>query len=91
MISVSNFGQSGPYRDWELSELVCFALTGPMYQTGLPGREPLGFAETTTQTFAGLALANIALALAIDTQRGGGGHYVDFSRRWSSNYHGYSQ
>jgi crotonobetainyl-CoA:carnitine CoA-transferase CaiB-like acyl-CoA transferase len=79
MISVSNFGQAGPYRDWELTELTSFALTGPMYQTGLPGREPLGFAENATQTFAGLALANIALAMAIDAQRGGGGHYVDFS------------
>jgi crotonobetainyl-CoA:carnitine CoA-transferase CaiB-like acyl-CoA transferase len=79
MISVSNFGQSGPYRDWEMTELTCFALAGPMYQTGLPGREPLCFAENATQTFAGLALANIALALAIDAQRGGGGHYVDFS------------
>ncbi len=79
MISVSGFGQDGPYRDWELTELTCFALTGPMYQTGLPGREPLGFAETATQTFAGLALASAALAMAIDAQRGGGGHHVDFS------------
>jgi crotonobetainyl-CoA:carnitine CoA-transferase CaiB-like acyl-CoA transferase len=78
-ISLSNFGQSGPYRDWELTEIVAFALSGPMYQTGLPGREPLGYAEHCTQTFAGLSLAAIAVGALIGARRTGRGCHVDLS------------
>ena len=79
MISVSNFGQTGPYRDYELTDLVNFALTGPMYQTGAPGREPLSFAEHTTLAFAGLAVANAVLGAAIASQTRGRGGHVDIS------------
>src|SRR5262245_35692473 len=78
-VSLSNFGATGPYRDWELTEIVGFALAGPMYQTGLPGREPLGYAEHATQTFAGLSLAAIAVAVLIGARRGGYGCHVDLS------------
>jgi crotonobetainyl-CoA:carnitine CoA-transferase CaiB-like acyl-CoA transferase len=78
-LSLSNFGQTGPYRDWELTEITAFALAGPMYQTGLPGREPLGYAEHATQTFAGLSLAGIAVAVLIGARRSGRGCHVDLS------------
>src|SRR5262245_21472714 len=78
-LSLSNFGQTGPYRDWELTEIVGFALAGPMYQTGLPGREPLVYAEYATQTFAGLSLASIALAVLIGARASGRGCRVDLS------------
>ena len=29
LVSLSNFGATGPYRDWELTDLVAFALAGP--------------------------------------------------------------
>jgi len=78
-VSLSNFGQTGPYRDWELSEIVAFALAGPMYQTGLPGREPLGYTELCTQTFAGLSLATIAIGVLLGARRRGRGCHVDLS------------
>jgi crotonobetainyl-CoA:carnitine CoA-transferase CaiB-like acyl-CoA transferase len=78
-LSLSNFGQTGPYRDWELTEITGFALAGPMYQTGLPGREPLGYAEHATLTFAGLSLATIAVALLIGARRSGRGCHVDLA------------
>jgi crotonobetainyl-CoA:carnitine CoA-transferase CaiB-like acyl-CoA transferase len=78
-ISLSNFGRAGPYRDWELTEISAFALAGPMYATGLPGREPLGYAEHATQTFAGLSLAVIAVAAVLAAERSGRGHHVDLS------------
>jgi len=38
---VSQFGDSGPYRDWTGCELIHQALSGVMYVTGAPDREPL--------------------------------------------------
>ena len=77
VVSLSNFGQTGPYRDYELTELVSFALAGPMFHTGAPNREPLKFAAETTLSYAGLNLANAAIATAINGQMTGQGQYVE--------------
>lgn len=39
--SISNFGQSGPYRDYRGSEIVFYGMGGEMHSTGLADREPL--------------------------------------------------
>src|SRR5256884_8827776 len=41
MTSISNFGQTGPYRDWRAQDIVIYAMGGGMYLTRLPGRAPL--------------------------------------------------
>lgn len=79
LLSLSNFGDTGPYRDWELTELVSFALAGPMYPNGLPGREPLASTENSTLGYAGLALAAGALAAVRASRREGRGHHVSLS------------
>ena len=79
LLSLSNFGDTGPYRDWELTELVSFALAGPMYPNGLPGREPLASTESSTLGYAGLALAAGALAAVLASRRDGRGHHVTLS------------
>lgn len=76
LVSLSNFGETGPYRDWELIELVAFALSGPMYPNGLPGREPLASTENATLGYAGLALAAAALAAVAASRRDGRGHRI---------------
>jgi crotonobetainyl-CoA:carnitine CoA-transferase CaiB-like acyl-CoA transferase len=44
MTSISNFGQTGPYRDWKAQDIVIYAMGGAMNITGLPEREPLRLA-----------------------------------------------
>ncbi|MDY6916585.1 MAG: CoA transferase [Chloroflexota bacterium] len=39
MTSITGFGQSGPYRDYRVTELVSFAMGG-MFQCGEPSRPP---------------------------------------------------
>ena len=39
--SISNFGQTGPYRDYRGSEIVFYGVGGEMHSTGLADREPL--------------------------------------------------
>ncbi len=41
VLSISDFGQSGPYRDWVATEPVHAALGGVLSRSGLPGRTPL--------------------------------------------------
>ena len=41
LTSVTHFGQTGPYRDWEGEEIVDWALGGHMYFGGDAAREPL--------------------------------------------------
>ena len=41
MVSITDFGQTGPYRAFKGSRLVGYALSGYMYINGDPDREPL--------------------------------------------------
>ncbi len=64
LTSISNYGQSGPYRDWKGSELTIWGMGGPMLYTGSPNREPLKTAGHTPAYQVGATAAaatNIAL------------------------------
>jgi crotonobetainyl-CoA:carnitine CoA-transferase CaiB-like acyl-CoA transferase len=39
--SVTPFGQTGPYRDWLMTDIVAFAMGGPMNASGTADREPV--------------------------------------------------
>jgi len=41
MVSISNFGQTGPYRDFKATDLNIWALSGILYECGDADREPL--------------------------------------------------
>ncbi len=41
MASISNFGQTGPYRDFKASELIIYGMGGAMCTTGLGDCEPV--------------------------------------------------
>lgn len=41
MTSISNFGQTGPYRDWRAQDLTLYAMGGEMYSSGATDRDPL--------------------------------------------------
>ena len=53
MTSISNFGQTGPYRDRLAREINLYAAGGLMYITGDPEREPLQMAARLAQYGAG--------------------------------------
>ncbi|MBI4297666.1 MAG: CoA transferase [Chloroflexi bacterium] len=79
MASISNFGQTGPYRDYKASDVVLSGITGEMYSSGQPDREPLKFADAAIQYGGGyLALVGI-LAAVLVTQWQGIGQYLDLS------------
>lgn len=79
LTSLSNFGQTGPYRDVPASEIVLYAMGHEMYGTGLPDREPLSMAPRLNLCFAGqtAALASVAGILAAEAT--GEGDHIDVS------------
>jgi CoA:oxalate CoA-transferase len=79
MTSISNFGQTGPYRDYKAEEIVEYALSGLMYMTGDPDKPPLCAGPVLTQYNAGMH-AYIATLMAIyQRSMSSKGQYVDLS------------
>lgn len=79
MVSISNFGQWGPYRDHKLTDIVAFAMGGVMSITGFAGREPIKMALTARQMVAGNMAATGAVAALLGQRLQGIGQHVDFS------------
>ena len=79
MVSISPFGQDGPYRDYVANELVAYAASGYLSITGDPDREPHKAYGEQTGLHAGYqsALAAVAALVARDTV--GSGQHVDVS------------
>lgn len=78
-ISITPFGQTGPYSDFEADDLVAAALGGNPYQTGDPDRSPLN-SSVPTSHYHSSAEAAAAGMIALYA-RGGGreGRHVDVS------------
>ncbi len=79
MTSLSNFGQTGPYRDWLATELTLNALSGMMLLTGHREREPLRLGMNQVQYSAGCAAAIATLAAYRYHRLTGCGQHVDVS------------
>ncbi|MFQ5873166.1 MAG: CaiB/BaiF CoA transferase family protein [Dehalococcoidia bacterium] len=79
MTSISNFGQTGPYRDYKASELVLFGMGGEMHSIGIEGREPLKEGGNVVQYEAGAVAADTSLAALLASERDGVGEHIDIS------------
>lgn len=78
--SLSNFGQSGPYRDLRASEITLSAMGGPMNVTGHREHYPLKLGGNVVQYHAG-AIAAYATLLAVWAVESGrpNGEQIDVS------------
>ena len=79
MVSISNFGQSGPYRDYRADTMVEMALSGQMYINGDPEREPLSSSGYQPSYQAALYAYSGIMAALLVRDRDGKGQYVDIS------------
>ncbi len=79
MTSISNFGQSGPYRDYKSEDMIAYAMGGAMHATGTPDREPskLGLNVILYQAGAVACLATMVALTKAELQ--GEGDYIDLS------------
>jgi crotonobetainyl-CoA:carnitine CoA-transferase CaiB-like acyl-CoA transferase len=73
--SITPFGQTGPYRDYQMTEIVAFAMGGPMNSSGNPAREPVKLAGHAVLMQSGATAATATLgALYLALERGTGQH-----------------
>lgn len=79
MTSITNFGQSGPYRDYKATELVVDAMGGWSAIIGHPDREPLKPGGNQAQFVAGLFGAIGTLTAFYAQEITGLGQYLDIS------------
>jgi CoA:oxalate CoA-transferase len=81
MTSISNFGQTGPYRDYKATDIVLQAVGGLLLYRGDPTREPVKAAgKLRISEYIGGAYAAAATLSAMAYQRRTGiGQHVDIS------------
>jgi len=80
MASITDFGQSGPYRYYKGGRLVLNALSGYMFVNGEPGREPLAAAGEQPAYMGGLHGYTGIMAALIHRESTGRGQYIDVSQ-----------
>jgi crotonobetainyl-CoA:carnitine CoA-transferase CaiB-like acyl-CoA transferase len=79
MTSISYFGQWGPYRDWDGSDIVAQAMGGLMGLTGEADREPLKLPLSQAEFQAGLNAAVATLSALYLRDETGDGQHIDVS------------
>jgi benzylsuccinate CoA-transferase BbsE subunit len=80
MVSITPFGQTGPYRDWKISDIVAWAMGGEMSPFGDPDRPPIRISHHAQSYFhAGNDGAQGALMALYHRWKTGEGQRVDVS------------
>ncbi|RLC71495.1 MAG: hypothetical protein DRI26_05005 [Chloroflexi bacterium] len=77
--SISNFGRTGPYRDFRATEIVEFAMGGEMYSTGSPELTPLKLGGNVVQYQAGTIAAVSTMGALLWSRQQGVGQHIDIS------------
>lgn len=79
MASITDFGQTGPRKDWKGSDIVHFAMSGAMSGAGFPDKPPCNLPGTPSSDSASL-IASIDIIVALYS-RGitGEGQYIETS------------
>ena len=77
--SITDFGQSGPYRDYQGTDMVGFAMGGMMYRAGVAERPPV-VAPGALAYDATAITASFAIVMAVYQRlRSGRGQHLDVS------------
>ncbi len=79
VLSISDFGQTGPYRDWVATDSTLCAVSGMQFKAGLPGREPLFSPGAMCSDIAGILGAYSVMAAYYQRLRTGWGQTIDLS------------
>ena len=81
LTSITPFGQAGPYADagYRGSDIVTYAMGGPMWGTGIDEREPVKLSGDVTSYQVGNLAAVPTLAALMMSQRHGRPSHIDVS------------
>jgi crotonobetainyl-CoA:carnitine CoA-transferase CaiB-like acyl-CoA transferase len=79
MTSLSNFGQTGPYRHFKASNIILDGMGNSMNARGETGREPIKLADNVALYQSGLTAAVATMTALLSQRRQGAGQHVDVS------------
>ncbi|MSQ27777.1 MAG: CoA transferase [Dehalococcoidia bacterium] len=79
MLSISNFGQSGPYRDYLGNDMLLYAMASTLSVTGQPDREPVKIGLYTPLFLAAGTAAALTNGALWGAQRDGIGQHIDLA------------
>ncbi|MDY6833640.1 MAG: CoA transferase [Chloroflexota bacterium] len=79
LVSISPFGQTGPYQDYKGSDIVYMSMGGMIYISGDPDRAPLRISVEQSHFQAGAQAAAAAMIAHYHRQMTGEGQHVDIS------------
>ncbi|MEU9450216.1 crotonase/enoyl-CoA hydratase family protein [Streptomyces sp. NPDC048277] len=79
LVTVTDFGLTGPYAGYAATDAVHAALSGLLSRSGLPGRPPLPPPGSLVTESANFQAAWVALLAHYNSLRTGHGDHIDFS------------
>ncbi|MFG1688695.1 CaiB/BaiF CoA transferase family protein [Nonomuraea sp. NPDC049269] len=79
VVSITDFGQTGPYRDWTGTDWTHLALGGVLSRSGIPGRRPVMPPGPLAYESAAIQAAWAALLAYLNRLETGRGDHVDCS------------
>jgi crotonobetainyl-CoA:carnitine CoA-transferase CaiB-like acyl-CoA transferase len=86
--SITDFGQTGPYKDYQAPDIVAMGLGGLTYMSGDPDRPPLRIPVDQSCLHAGAWTASACMVALHHRVDGGEGQFIDVSvheaAQWSS-------
>ena len=77
--SITPFGQTGPYRDYKVTDFTAMAMSGLVFVTGDPDRPPVCFSVPQAYLHAGLQAAAGTMIAHYSRELTGKGQWVDVS------------
>lgn len=77
MVSLTGFGQSGPYKDFQSSDLINLAMCGLLYTMGFPDDPPTTLGASQSYHMASANAAIAALTALYYRDKTGNGQWVD--------------
>ncbi|MBN1190237.1 MAG: CoA transferase [Dehalococcoidales bacterium] len=85
-VSISPFGQSGPYSEYKYSDIAVMAMTGTLYQTGESDGPPVHMSMPQACLHAGADAAVGAMIAYYHREKTGEGQQVDVSMQQSAGW-----
>lgn len=79
MTSVTPFGQTGPYREYQAEDIISFAMGGIMGSVGDPDRAPVKLPGTVTHYFSGVHAFGGTMVALLYRDASDTGQFVDVS------------
>jgi benzylsuccinate CoA-transferase BbsE subunit len=84
LTSITPFGQTGPYKDFQISDIVTMGMSGILYQTGDPDSPPVHMSLPQACLHAGADAAVGTLMAYYYREMTGEGQHVDISMQQST-------